>query len=100
MARREEKYEIEFQAMKKISSMIRDSEVLLDLWLEFEEGKSKEAKFLKQLDKIEMIFQALDYELLGDEPNKLNEFWEYTEKQLTDPFLIDLFKKLQELRNV
>jgi len=94
----EEKHELELKAMKKISSLIKDSDTFFNLWLEFEESKSKEAKFLKELDKIEMIFQALEYELSGTEPEKLNEFWQYTEKQLTDLYLLNLFKMLKELR--
>ncbi len=93
----EKKHEAEFEAMKKICLLI-DSDEYLDLWLEFEEGKSEEAKFLKQLDKIEMIFQALEYELSGTEPKKLNEFWDYTEKQLNNSILINLFETLKKLR--
>jgi putative hydrolase of HD superfamily len=32
------------------------------LWKEYEEGKTSEALFVKQLDKLEMIFQASEYE--------------------------------------
>ena len=92
------KHEIELEAMKKICSMIKDSDEYFNLWLEFEEGKSNEAKFLKQLDKIEMIFQALEYELSGTEPEKLNEFWDYTEQQLNNSFLVNLFETLKKLR--
>ena len=94
----EEKFKIESKAMKKISSMVKNSEACYNLWLDFEEGKSKEAKFLKQLDKMEMIFQALEYELSGNKPEKLNAFWEYTEQQITDSYLSNLFETLKKLR--
>ncbi|MDG6221127.1 MAG: HD domain-containing protein [Candidatus Thermoplasmatota archaeon] len=39
----------------------------LELWLEFEDGKSPEAKLVKDLDRLEMCLQALEYqELFGD----------------------------------
>ncbi|MHA1299759.1 MAG: HD domain-containing protein [Candidatus Helarchaeota archaeon] len=96
----DEKYKLELQAMKKICSKLKNSEEYYSLWLEFEEGKSKEAKLIRQLDKLEMVFQALDYELRGTEPKKLNEFWDYTEQKLTNSFLINLFKMLKKLRTV
>ncbi|MHA1379951.1 MAG: HD domain-containing protein [Candidatus Helarchaeota archaeon] len=95
---REEKYEIELQAMKKICSIIKNSDEYFDLWLEFEEGKSNEARFLKQLDKIEMLFQALEYET-DNEPYKLDKFWRSTEQKISDPYLIKLLNALEKLRN-
>ncbi|MFX1451252.1 MAG: HD domain-containing protein [Promethearchaeota archaeon] len=94
----ENKHKVELDAMKKISSLLKNSNEYFNLWLEYEEGNSNEAKFLKQLDKIEMIFQALEYELSGTKPEKLDEFWNYTEKQLTHSFLINLFQSLKKLR--
>ncbi|KNZ72429.1 HD domain-containing protein C4G3.17 [Termitomyces sp. J132] len=35
---------------------------VLDLWKEYEEGKSEEARFVKDLDRFEMASQALEYE--------------------------------------
>ncbi len=35
---------------------------LFQLWLEYEEGSSKEAKLVKDFDKFEMIMQAYEYE--------------------------------------
>ena len=93
-----EKYNLELDAMKKISSILKYNSEYLDLWLEFEEDKSEEAKLLKQLDKIEMVFQALEYELAGNEPKKLDEFWDYTEKLLNNPHLVNFFKYLKSLR--
>ncbi len=94
----EEKHDVELDAMRKISLLLKNSDEYFQLWVEFEKEKSKEATFLKQLDKIEMILQALDYELAGCDPEKLDEFWQYTEKQLNDPFLIELFNTLKKMR--
>ncbi|XP_019432423.1 PREDICTED: HD domain-containing protein 2-like [Lupinus angustifolius] len=49
---------------------------IADLWVEYESNSSQEAKFVKDLDKVEMILQALEYE---DEQGKdLNEFFQST----------------------
>ncbi|MBS7655241.1 HD domain-containing protein [Candidatus Bathyarchaeota archaeon] len=62
------------------------------LWLDYKNGLSKEAKLIKELDKLEMVFQALIYE----EKFNLNleEFWETCENELKS------FKKiLNELKH-
>lgn len=41
----------------------------LAVWNEYKEGKTKEAKAVRQLDKIEMALQAKEYEKMGT-PNK------------------------------
>ncbi|GAU20942.1 hypothetical protein TSUD_200910 [Trifolium subterraneum] len=49
---------------------------ITELWMEYEANSSPEAKFVKDLDKVEMILQALDYE---DEQEKdLDEFFQST----------------------
>lgn len=46
---------------------------ITELWMDYEANSSPEAKFVKDLDKVEMILQALDYE---DEQGKdLDEFF-------------------------
>ncbi|XP_020231267.1 HD domain-containing protein 2 isoform X1 [Cajanus cajan] len=49
---------------------------IAELWMEYEANSSPEAKFVKDLDKVEMILQALEYE---DEQGKdLDEFFQST----------------------
>jgi len=76
-----DKYEMELSAMKKMTDLFlappgenrgRSSSPspgvgreILDLWREYEEGKSPEAMLVKDLDKLEMILQAQEYE--GDD---------------------------------
>ena len=72
----------------------------MKLWEEFERGKSNEASLDKQIDKQEMVFQALEYE----QENKgkkldLDEFWESTRPKLKDKKLIKLFELLNSRRN-
>ncbi|KAJ0744649.1 putative HD/PDEase domain, 5'-deoxynucleotidase YfbR/HDDC2 [Helianthus annuus] len=52
------------------------AEEIHELWMEYEENSTTEAKVVKDFDKIEMILQALEYE---NEQNKdLEEFFEST----------------------
>ncbi|XP_073018331.1 uncharacterized protein [Primulina eburnea] len=47
-----------------------------DLWMEYEENSSLEAKVVKDFDKVEMILQALEYE--KEQGKDLEEFFEST----------------------
>ncbi|KAI3775337.1 hypothetical protein L1987_49909 [Smallanthus sonchifolius] len=52
------------------------AEEIHELWMEYEENSTTEAKVVKDFDKIEMILQALEYE---NEQNKdLEEFFQST----------------------
>ena len=52
---------------------------ILELWREYEAGVSPESKLVKDLDKIEMILQALEYEAEGDHVRSLDGFFDGTE---------------------
>ncbi|KAI0497014.1 hypothetical protein KFK09_023342 [Dendrobium nobile] len=49
---------------------------MLDLWMEYEENSSLEAKVVKDFDKVEMILQALEYE--QEQGMILDEFFQST----------------------
>ena len=52
---------------------------IISLWKEYEAGETNEAKLLKDLDKIEMILQAQEYEAEGSHKESLDEFFTSTE---------------------
>ncbi|PPQ85248.1 hypothetical protein CVT25_010021 [Psilocybe cyanescens] len=61
-----EKHRLESEAMHNIvHDMLHNSpaaQKINSLWMEYEEGQSPEAKFVKDLDRFEMASQALEYE--------------------------------------
>ena len=69
-----------------------------DTWKEAHEGKTQESKIARQLDKIEMVIQALEYETLGAPRSRLNEFWSYVRPRINDPDLVKLLNELEEER--
>ena len=78
----EEKYRLELQTMEQISQMLGGNmggDEILALWKEYEEGTTEEAKLLKDLDKIEMILQAQEYEAEGSHEKSLDQFFTSTE---------------------
>jgi len=68
-----------------------------ELALEYLEQKTPEAKFLKELDKLESVLQALAYEK-KHHPDQLNEFWENAELYLKDKSLLEYFQRLRKER--
>ena len=61
---KEEKNKLEVEAMQKLKETLGDvaGETIETLWLEYENGSSREARVVKELDKLEMLLQASEYE--------------------------------------
>lgn len=61
-ATRKEKLKREWSALKEITKDLGETgREILELWREFEEGRSPEAKFVKSIDKFETVLQARVY---------------------------------------
>jgi putative hydrolase of HD superfamily len=63
-------------AMQQILRLLPETqkETYLAVWNEYQEGKTKEAQAVRQLEKIEMALQAKGYEKLGSANQTLNGF--------------------------
>lgn len=93
---KEEKYKLEKRAIEELFKNINDNEIV-KLWYEYEEGETLEAKFVSNLDKIEMLLQAFEYEKKHKDIN-LDEFWEDVEEKLKDSELKNIIELLKEKR--
>lgn len=76
---------------------------LLKLWEKHfpqsRKGASRESSILYQLGKIATSWQALEYELAGADPGKLDEFWENAKVYVTEPLLLKILNDLEGYRN-
>jgi len=68
------------------------------LWEEVQAQKTTEAILAYDIDKIEMVIQALEYEKEGYDSSKLDVFWENTENTIKTPLIRNLFRFLISLR--
>ena len=88
-----EKYELEITSVRKVFNKLKHGSKYIKLWKEFENAENKEAKFVKQIDRLEMAFQAHFYE------KKLNlnlqDFKDSAKSVLTDEVLKDLLQSLE-----
>ena len=73
--RRKNKYEIEKCGVERVSTAY-DMPEILDLWKEFEENKTPEAKFCKMIDKLDTVLQAKKYSEQNNRPEVYEEFFE------------------------
>jgi putative hydrolase of HD superfamily len=100
-----EKSRLERETVEEISS--NTEEDIIDLWKEYEERKTKEAIFVKDMDMIDMCLQALKYERQKrydpEEDNEnfqeyddLDEFFATTEPRLKTDTGKQLFKQIRE----
>ncbi len=89
-----------FEAAKKIFENLPKNikRKYFSVWLEFEEQKTPEARIAKQIDQLEMIFQALEYEKEGYSKEKLDVFWRNVADKIEDEDLKQIFDILTDKR--
>jgi putative hydrolases of HD superfamily len=92
----EEKTKLELNSVEKVFSKLSNSEKYVNLWLEYERGETSEAKFVKQVDKLEMVLQAHLYEKMNY--NNLDEFFVYVKERISSPELKQIFEDLIKSR--
>lgn len=85
------KHDLELRAITAITSKLPGAATMevgaeiLDLWKEYEAGTSPEAKLVKDMDKLEMILQALEYETDGKNEDSLDGFFDSTRGKWRTP---------------
>lgn len=88
----------ELRVMQQLFQNYPNREKYLSLLKEFNEQKTPEAKFLKQVEKLEMAVQTYIYEINNEAEKPLDEFWENVEKYLEGKSLEPIFRELQRMR--
>lgn len=94
-ASKKERYAKEKAGIEKIFSRFPEGKEYLDLWEEFEENNSVEAKFVKQIDKLEMAMQAAVY--AKQYGKNLDEFIESARAKIKNKKIMDLLNNLKKI---
>ncbi len=92
----EKKFRGEKIAVEKIFSSHPQGKKYLQLWHEFEEGKTPEARFVKQIDRLELALQTIVYQ--AQSGKDISEFIEFSQKSIYDPRLRKIFDEALELK--
>lgn len=91
----EEKRRREREAMSRLTELAGAPEIL-ELWEEYDRSATPEARFVKELDKLETVVQAAEYQ--AEHAADLDEFWEMGERSLASPAARALLARLSENR--
>jgi len=85
-----DKQRLERASLEKVLGKLPASQDHLELWLEFERGDSPEARFVRQIDRLEMGLQARVYQAQGFAG--MDEFIHSARQALVDPQLVEILK--------
>lgn len=94
----QEKRKQEKQSLEKIFSKLPSGERYLELWKEFEDGSSREAQLVRDVDLLEMKLQACVYERQGY--SNLQDFFNSDNHKSDFPPLSRFFEDIAELHNL
>uniref|UniRef100_A0A8B9P374 5'-deoxynucleotidase HDDC2 n=1 Tax=Apteryx owenii TaxID=8824 RepID=A0A8B9P374_APTOW len=98
---KEEKHRREEAAMQQLTQLLSEDlrKEIYELWEEYENQSTAEAKFVKQLDQCEMILQAFEYEELEKAPGRLQDFYDSTAGKFAHPEILQLVSVINTERN-
>ena len=91
-----EKKKREMEAMKKICSDTIEGSEILDLYVRYSNGGDKVARLVKQLEKLQAVFKASEYERTQAKHGLTAEFMHYTQDLIFDSFLTAEFKNIEK----
>lgn len=85
-------------AMNQILNLLpkRQREKYMTVWNEYKKCETKEAKAVRQLEKLEMALQAKEYEKAGSTRQSLKRFIKSAEEAITRPWLRKLLSCILE----
>lgn len=89
----DEKRRREAVAMRALSAAAPRGDALLDAFDRYEHQADAEARFVKQLDRVDMAIQAVAYAEAG--AGGMHEFLTSAERFVTDPALVGLLERLR-----
>ena len=90
------KHETELAAMHRLFKRIPNGTKYIQLWEEYEQQKTPEARFVKQIDRLEMAMQALIYE----KRNRYNvgEFFPWVQQRISSPEVRAVLEDILRIR--
>lgn len=92
----EEKYQIEHESVLRIFKDFPGGNSYIEIWEEYAAKETREARFVAQVDKLEMAFQGSIY--MMQHQKDLEHFIASAEKSIHDVELVNLFREIQTLK--
>jgi len=91
----QKKHEAEQASLMRIISRLPASikNEILNLWLDYERGLTREGRFCKQVNRVETLLRALEYGWERDE-RPFDSWWIGTREKVDDPLLLGFMEEL------
>ena len=91
------KIETETKAMQELLSELPEAQraLYLEAWEEFIDGKTPEARLVRQADKLEMAIQAWEYANERGDPSLAKEFWASARGEVEDAALLEILWQVE-----
>ena len=96
---KEEKSKREGEGILSLIKDLPNKETYLSLWKEYEEGRTMESKLARNIDKLEMALQTIEYQRAHPEKN-LDEFIEEAERHMEIPEVMAIFEIVKKGKNL
>lgn len=89
------KHRKELASLKKLTAKLPEKikREIIRLWFEYENGSSAEARFIRQIDKLENLLQAFEYSG-RDKKFPIDSWYVEIREKIDDPLLIEFIKLL------
>ncbi len=90
---KKKKHLLEKKAQQRIFANLQNGNYYYKLWLEYEENNTKVSRILHQLDKLEMVIQALEYQN-EHKQKKFDDFIQSAREKIYSKEIKKLLEKL------
>lgn len=87
-----EKHQREREGLSQVVDGLASGPEILALWEEFEAGETPEARFVRQLDRLEMALQASVYAAEGAQ--NMGEFFDSASASISEPVLREILNSI------
>lgn len=91
----EQKHRLEFEAVAQVFTKLPQGDEYLAVWQEYETGLTPEARFVKQIDRLEMALQASIYQRQGY--SEMQDFFASAGRALSDPRILSIMEAVLRL---
>ena len=93
----QKKYKKENKALEKLILNLSPDlkKEIRSLWNDYEKGLTREGKFVRQLDRVENLLQAMEY-WEKDKQFAIEPWWIQIEELVDDPILLEFLKALEK----
>jgi len=89
------KHKKEQAALTKLTSQLEPflKKEIMELWKDYEKGTSKEARFVRQINRLETLFQAFEYSKQSKK-RPYHSWWVGAEEHIDDPLLKEFMHEI------